>query len=101
MHVLAFIVITASLVANQKRGYLIVTLTWFTVDVLFETAQFWGESVSRIIPDFFSNYLFLENTKDYFLQGRFDYLDLLSIALGSMAAYILLIKTREDLGENR
>jgi hypothetical protein len=55
----------------------------------------------QIIPDWFSNYLFLENTRDYFLQGHFDYLDLLSIALGSLAAYILLIKIKTEKGRTK
>ena len=62
IHVFAFIMMTASLAANRKRGYLIVTLAWFTVDVLFEIGQGFGNSVIQIIPNWFSDFLFLENT---------------------------------------
>ena len=95
IHIFAFSLITASLIASQKNGYVLVCLFWFIVDVIFEIAQFFGSYVSQVIPNWFSNYLFLENTRNYFLKGSFDYLDLLSIALGSLAAYTLLIKTME------
>ena len=87
---------TAGLVAKRKREYLIIAIAWFTVDVLFEIGQGFGNSVIQIIPDWFSDFLFLENTTNYFLYGQFDRYDILSIALGSLAAYILLIRTNED-----
>jgi len=99
IHPLAFIVMTAALVAGQKRGYTVVCLAWFTIDVLFELGQGFGDVMIAIIPDWFSSVLFLENAHDYFLHGRFDYLDLLSIALGSAAAYMLLIITSNYKGE--
>ena len=91
IHVLAFSLLTAGLVARRKRSYALVCLTWFVIDVLFELAQAFGEVIIPVIPEWFSNFLFLENTKNYFLHGRFDYFDLLSIALGSVAANIFLI----------
>jgi len=93
VHVFAFILMTASIFARQKRDYVVVCLAWFTIDVLFELGQSLGNKIVTIIPDWFSGFMFLENTRDYFLHGRFDYLDLLSIALGSVVAYILLIIT--------
>lgn len=90
IHVLAFILMTAALVASRKKGYAIVCLTWFAIDALFELGQGLGGMIIPIIPGWFSNFLFLENTRDYFLHGRFDYLDLVSIAIGSVAAYVLL-----------
>ena len=99
IHVFAFIMMTSALVANRERGYLTVTLAWFAIDVLFEIGQGFGSSVIQIIPDWFSDYFLLENIRSYFLKGRFDYLDLLSIALGSLAAYILLINTKKNQGK--
>lgn len=100
MHVFAFTLMTAGIIARQKRGYVVVCLFWFAIDVLFETAQFFGNIVSQIIPDWFSEFLFLENTRNYFLCGHFDWLDLLSITLGSLLAYILLMKTKETRGQD-
>jgi hypothetical protein len=96
IHVLAFSLMTAAFVARRRKGYAIVCLFWFAIDVLFELGQSFGDMIIPAIPSWFSNFLFLENTGDYFLHGRFDYLDLLSIALGSLAAYIILIKTKGE-----
>jgi len=96
IHVFAFILMTASLIASQKRGYIIVCLAWFAVDFIFELGQGFGNMIILFIPAWFSNFLFLENTRDYFLLGHFDYLDLLSIALGSVTAYMILIKTKGE-----
>lgn len=92
IHVFAFTLMTASLIADQKKGYLIVCLTWFAVDVSFEISQGLDNILIPIIPKWFSHILILENTRNYLLYGSFDYLDLLSIALGSVAAYLFLTK---------
>jgi hypothetical protein len=99
IHVLAFSLMTSGLVATQKRGYALVCLAWFVIDVLFEFGQESGDRIIPIIPSWFSTFLFLENTGDYFLHGRFDYLDLLSIALGSVTAYVFLVLTRKENGD--
>jgi len=96
IHVFAFALITAGLITRHKKGYIIVCLFWFTVDALFEVGQALNEMIIPIIPNWFSDYLFLENTKNYFLHGHYDWFDMLSIALGSITAYILLIKTRYE-----
>jgi hypothetical protein len=98
IHVFAFILMTAAFVASRKRAYAIVCLAWFAIDALFELGQGFGDLIIPVIPGWFSNILFLENTGDYFLRGRFDHIDLLSIALGSVAAYVLLLKTTNDKG---
>ena len=95
IHVFAFSLLTAGLIASSKKGYAAACLLWFGFNVLFEIGQKFDRWVIQIIPDWFSSIAFLENTESYFLKGRFDYLDLLSIALGSLAAYTLLIKTME------
>ena len=92
-HVLAFSLITAGLIANRKRGYAIICLAWFLVDMLFELGQGLDKTIIKFIPDWFSKVLFLENTKNYFLYGKLDFADLLSIGLGSVAAYVILIFT--------
>jgi hypothetical protein len=94
IHVFAFTLITASLLASQKRGYVIICFAWFFMEVLFELGQRFGNLIIPVIPDWFSDFLFLENTQDYFLYGHFDYFDLLSIAIGSASAYLFLMKSK-------
>ena len=94
VHVLAFTMITASLIVNNNKGYALVCFVWFGVDVLFEVGQGLDFIIIGFIPEWFSQFLFLENVKNYFLYGQFDYFDLLSIGLGSSVAYLLLIVTK-------
>jgi general stress protein CsbA len=90
---------TASIIASHKKGYIAVCLAWFTIDFIFELGQGFGNTIISFIPDWFSNLLFLENTKDYFRHGRFDYLDVISIAVGALAAYLFLIRTKLEKEE--
>ena len=99
IHVFAFSLLTAALVASSKQNYAAVCLFWFGINVLFEFGQKFDGWVIQFIPDFFSDIAFLENTKNYFIKGRFDYVDLFSIILGALAAYIFLLTTTKNGGE--
>lgn len=96
IHVFSFILITAGLIFCQKRGYLIICLSWFLVDCAFELGQKFDTWSSRITPDWFAGIPFLENTKNYFLQGTFDFIDLAAIAFGTLIAYFVLLTTNKS-----
>lgn len=92
VHVYTFILLTMALVVPEERyrQYLIpVCLGWFSVDSLFEIAQldFIAQRIAGWVPGWFANIPFLENTASYFINSTFDVLDLLSIGLGTLAAY--------------
>jgi hypothetical protein len=93
LHVFSFILLTGSLIFCSKRGYLIICLFWFLVDAAFELGQKFNGVTSHIIPDWFEGIPFLENTKAYFLHGTFDVVDLAALAVGSLAAYIVISAT--------
>lgn len=93
IHIFSFILITAGLIFCNKRGYLIICLSWFLVDSAFEVGQKFNTWSSSIIPDWFAGIPFLENTENYFLKGTFDFLDLAAIALGTAIAYFVLLIT--------
>ena len=93
IHVFSFILITAGLVFCNKRGYLIICLTWFLIDCAFEIGQKYNTWSSRIIPDWFAGIPFLENTENYFLKGTFSFIDLAAIAFGTAVAYFVIILT--------
>lgn len=95
IHVFAFSLMTGSLATSQKRGYAFVCLFWFTVNVLFELGQKFDSWIVQFIPDWFSEIFILDTIKKYFLNGHFDYFDLLSIALGALGAYVFLLKTKK------
>ncbi len=54
IHVFSFILMTAGLIFCQKRGYLIICLSWFFVDSAFEFGQKFDAWSSMIIPDWFA-----------------------------------------------
>lgn len=100
IHVFSFILITAGLIFCGKRGYLTICLFWFLVECAFELGQKFDTWSSRMIPDWFAGIPFLENTKNYFLQGTFDFIDLVAIAFGTAIAYFVLLTTisRREIG---
>lgn len=92
VHVYAFILLTMAIVVplEQYRRYLIpVCVIWFLIDALFEVAQMaaFAEVIAAHTPGWFEGVPFLENTANYFLSSTFDILDLVSIGLGTLAAY--------------
>ena len=95
IHVFAFILITAGLMSCQKRGWLIICLSWFFVDFAFELGQKFNEWALKLIPTWFSGMPFLENTENYFLRGTFDIIDLVAVALGTVIAYCVLLATHK------
>lgn len=95
IHVFSFILITAGLIAYQKRGYLIICFSWLIVDCAFELGQKFNSLAVKIIPHWFSRIPFLENTDNYFFTGTFDYFDLTAITIGTIMAYFVLLTTRK------
>ena len=93
IHAFSFILITAGLLHCQKRGCLIICACWFLEDVVFELGQKFKALSSTMVPDWFSGILFLENSKNYFLSGTFDFNDLTAIVFGTLSAYFVLSAT--------
>jgi hypothetical protein len=93
IHVFSLILITAGLISFQKKGYRIICLSWFLVDCAFELGQKYKSLPLKIIPDWFEGILFLENTRNYFIRGTFDPIDLAVIAFGTVIAYLVLLNT--------
>jgi hypothetical protein len=93
IHVFSFILITAGMIFYTKRRYLIICLSWFLIDCAFEMGQKYSTWSAGIIPCWFDGIPFLENTKNFLLQGTFDFFDMAAIALGSIAAYFVLLGT--------
>ena len=93
VHVFCFILLTAGFLQCQKRGCAIICACWFLTDIIFEFGQKFNLWTSKIIPDWFGGILFLENTKNYFIRGTFDYFDLAAITVGTILAYFVLLHT--------
>ena len=96
VHVFAFTLITAGMIACRKRGYLIICLSWLTLDVTFEFGQKFNAFFSSLVPAWFNRFPFLENTTNYFSRGTFDQADIASAMIGSALAYWVLIATMDE-----
>ena len=94
-HVFSFILITTGILGSRKRGYLYICLFWLFVDGAFELGQRYDSIPLSFIPMWFEGIPFLENTANFFRLGTFDYLDLASVFLGTVLAYIVLVTTME------
>jgi hypothetical protein len=95
IHVFSFILLTAGVSSCGKKGYRIICLTWLFIDSAFELGQEFLKEPIKSLPDWFDGIPILEAIKSYFTLGTFDHIDLLSIILGTVAAYVILMETTE------
>jgi len=98
IHVFSFILLTAGIISCRKKGFLIVCLCWFSIDCVFELGQKFSSLILKIIPNWFSSIPFLENTRNYFSYGTFDFNDLAAITIGTLLAYFVLLSTTKKEG---
>jgi hypothetical protein len=102
IHVFSFILITAGLISCQKRDYIIICLSWVLVDCAFEIGQKFKLLAVGIVPDWFAGIPLLGNTQNYFINGTFDFHDLLGITSGMIMAYfVLLTTTRGGMNDDK
>ena len=96
VHVTVFILVTAIILAPWRLPIASICLLWFSIDSLFELAQHEviAVQIAAIVPNLFEGKFFLENTAAHFLNGTFDLLDIVSLALGSVVAYLVLQTSR-------
>jgi hypothetical protein len=99
LHVFAFSLLLGGLLACRKTGYLIICSAWLFTNVLFELGQRHSISVSQLMPEWFEGVFILENMRGYFLNGTFDFFDLLASSAGAVAAYFILIMTKQGRRE--
>ena len=90
IHVYVFIILTVVVMAPKAGRMEYICVFWLVVDSLFELGQISiiSQWIAAITPDWFSGIPVLENTAAYFTSGTFDYLDIFSIVIGTIAAYL-------------
>lgn len=90
IHVYVFILLTAVIAVPYIVRLITVCLAWLVIDSIFEIAQLnlIAKWIGSHTPTWFNNIPFLENTTSYFLLGTFDVLDLVSIVVGAITAYL-------------
>ena len=96
LHVFAFSLLLGGLWACRKTGYLIICCAWLFTNVLFELGQRHPISFSELIPNWFEGIFILENLRSYFLNGTFDFLDLVASSVGAFVAFRVLVRTRQE-----
>lgn len=92
LHVYIFILLTFIVMLPSAVMVYPICISWFVVDSLFELGQLTpiAQWIAVHVPDWFAGIPYLENTAAYFLAGTFDFLDLVSIAMGTVAAYLTI-----------
>jgi hypothetical protein len=97
LHVFGFCLITCGILTQNRWVTVGVCSFWVLFDGLFEIAQHPAVAslIVEHIPAWFNNVAIFENTQDYFLSGRFDPVDLFSILLGGMLAYMVFLATQK------
>ena len=101
-HAFSFSLISIGLFSRTKISRNIFCLLWLGIDSFFEIGQKYGSQLARYIPLWFNKVPILKRTESYFVNGRFDILDLLAILSGVVVAYILtnITTTKPDKSGN-
>lgn len=100
LHSLAMILATAAVLRPWPRLLPAIALGWFTIECSFELGQLspLDAYIAATLPAWFGQVPVLEASADYFIHGTCDPLDVLSIGLGTAAAYcIVRLIERGDL----
>ena len=94
-HAFAFSLLTAAWLGGRRHHALYACGFWFSVDCLFELGQHpvLAPQFSQLFPDHFDAISILKHVEMYFVFGRFDNWDLVSIALGASTAYLFVLWT--------
>ena len=92
-HTFAFILLTTAVIAPHRKAAIVACAGWLVVNSFFEIAQRddLAANIVRYLPGWFAEWPLLDNVAAYFLVGRFDPLDLVSIFAAAIAAYVLVL----------
>jgi len=88
-HTFAFILFTSALLAPWRGSAFTACAGWWFIASVFEIAQSaaWSAAIAARVPPWFADWPLLDNVAGYFVAGRFDGLDLVSIALATVCAF--------------
>ena len=96
-HACAFSLFTLVLFPKAVRKIrVLICLFWLAIDVFFETGQFFGQQISGVINTFLPSSTMASLLKGYFVNGKYDPMDILAIGLGVGTAFLIgeLTKTQ-------
>ena len=98
IHVFAFALLTTGLLGCRSRGAFFVCMFWLVINVLFELGQVVENSATTNGSGAFNAIFGPGVLGEFFRSGTFDPLDLLAMALGAIAAFIVCQITMQRRG---
>lgn len=98
IHVFAFSLLTAAFLPISRKRGLFICVSWYLVNCIFELGQKYKELSSSLVPNFFADIPFLDNARNFFLNGTFDSFDFLAFIFGGLAAYLFLTNIKNNQG---
>lgn len=94
IHVAAMSLLTAGVLGGARWIAWIAALAWVTTDIVFELGQHERLRVQLIgsIPHWLERVWLVDRTRNYFLNGTFDALDIAAAVLGGVTALALMLR---------
>jgi hypothetical protein len=89
IHVFAFTLLTTGLLGCRSRGAFLVCMFWLAINGLFEVGQIVENTPMANDSGAFNAVFGPGVLGDFFRFGTFDPLDLLAMALGAVAAFVV------------
>jgi hypothetical protein len=91
-HTFAFTLLTSAALEPWRWSAVIACSGWWAIASLFEIAQSdaWAGVIAARVPGWFADWPLLDNVADYFVGGRFDWLDLMSIGAATLCAFAVI-----------
>lgn len=100
-HPFAFALLTVSLFPSAGRVIRgSICLLWLVIDLLFEIGQNFGQVISEMIEIFIPPSRISGLLSDYFVNGTYDFIDILFICLGIVLAFYVTEFTTNGGKEN-
>jgi hypothetical protein len=95
-HTAALSLLTASLLGGPALRAYAACAAWTATNILFEIGQHASVRVRLVaqLPSWFDQTWLLDQTRSYFLNGSFDYQDIVAALLGGGTALLVILKTR-------
>ncbi len=97
-HPLGFALVTMAVAPRGRRWRLGLSLAWLAIDAAFEFGQKYGARIAAYVPEWFDKVPVLDQVEAYFTRGAYDGLDLIAIAAGCLAAFLIgeITRGREE-----
>ena len=102
LHVYAFILLTVICLPRGQRYLVAACSSWLAIECLFELGQHpvLQHRVTALVPQWFDGVPLLEASETFFINGRFDQLDLAAAAVGTVAAWLTVHYSYRSYHEN-